>query len=240
MKGLFIFILIAVLISACSTSEESKAEGKEVKSEYAEYFYPTDSLIPFIYLYQEQNNPLNEKAHRIYRLEDATDTTLAIEYFNSDFRITEGFSFDINSFEVEDHMIVDGEGLKRKAKLTSNTFFPMSKDVSSHFISDFPSHLDSITIVYSSKKGIAETNLEVSVLGKNVPAILVKDTIIITMVNVYTQEGSKQEVVVDRVFAKGYGQVKWSSNDGEIVFELKKIVTNQWWENVAQGPQVRE
>lgn len=235
MKIVLILISIAALFSACTSSGDKHSGSMD----YADYFYPTDSIIPFIYIYQEEGNPLNEKMHRIYRLEEAKDTTLAVEYFNADFRITEGFSFNINTFLVEDHMIVDGDGLKRKAKLSSNSFFPSSKGESSHFVSDFPSHLDSIALVYSSKKTISDTDLTTLVLGNTVPAILVKDSITVTMVNVFTQEGSSQKVVVDRVFAKGYGQVEWSSNGGSIAFVLKKIVSNDWWEEVAQSPQVR-
>ena len=225
-------------MSACTTSGDNKGNGK-AGSDYAEYFYPTDSIIPFIYVYQDENNPLDEKMHRIYRLDNPKDTTLAIEYFNADFRITEGFSFDINSFLVVDHMIVDGEGLKRKAKLSSNSLFPLNKGDQSLFISDFPSHLDSISMVYSSKKGISNADFQIQVFGKTIPALLVKDTITITMVNIFTQQGSSQKTVVNRVYAKGYGLVQWSSSDGSIVYKLTKILSNDWWEEVAQSPEVK-
>ena len=238
MKTFFIFITIAVLISACTTSEDNKGSGN-VKSDYADYFYPTDSIIPFIYVYQDQNNPLNEKIHRIYRLENQKDTTLTVEYFNADFRITEGFSFDIHSFLVKDHMVVSGDGLKVKTKLTSTSFFPLSKDDQTLFVSDFPSHLDSISMVNVSKTVISNADYQIEVLGEMVPALLVTDSTTWTMVNVYTQQGSSKKAVINRVYAKGYGLVQWSSSDGSIVYNLKKIHSNKWWEEVAQSPEAR-
>lgn len=235
MKNLFILIIGVIILSACNTSEDKGNESED----YAEYFYPTDSIIPFIYLFQEENNPLNEKMHRIYRLESAADTTLAVEIFNSEFRITEGFTYDVNDFSVEDHMVVDAEGLKRKAKLTSNTIFPLRNGEQSLFVSDFPSHLDSISMVYASKKSVIDDATEINVLGKNAPAIVVRDSVTVTMVNVYTKQGSSQQFAMDRVYAKGYGLVKWSLTDGSVVYELKNILSNKWWEEVAQAPSVR-
>jgi hypothetical protein len=238
MEKLLLLFVITFLVSSCMNEEETELSDN-VASDFVDYFYPTDSLIPFIYVFQDKNDPLNEKIHRIYRLENPSDTVLVVEHFNADFRITEGFSFDVNNFFVKDHMIVDGNGLKRKAKLTSNSFFPLSKNNQSVFISDFPSHLDSISMVFKSKKGISNADFKIEVLGEVVPAILVKDTVTVTLANVFTQQGSTQNVVIDRVYAKGFGLVQWSSSDGAIVYDLKKILSNKWWEEVAQSPQVK-
>src|SRR5690554_4489495 len=121
MKNLCILFIGVIILSSWNTSEDKGNESVD----YAEYFYPRDSIIPFIYLFQEENNPLNEKIHRIYRLESAADTTLAVETFNSAFRMTEGFTYDVNDFSVEYHLVVDAEGLRRKAKLSANTIFPL-------------------------------------------------------------------------------------------------------------------
>src|SRR5690554_474080 len=69
MKYLFILTIGVIILSTCNTSEDKG----NASVDYAEYFYPTDSIIPFIYLFQEENNPLNEKMHRIYRLESADE-----------------------------------------------------------------------------------------------------------------------------------------------------------------------
>ncbi|HLW30044.1 MAG TPA: hypothetical protein VKX29_04240 [Brumimicrobium sp.] len=236
MRILILIIILVTTFSACNNSEKRDAE---IEKDYVDYFYPTDSLIPFIYVFQDENDPLNEKIQRIYRLESPTDTNLVVEYFNANFRITEAFSYSIDSFLVNDHMIVDGDGLKRKAKVTSNSFFPLIRDKYAHFISDFPSHLDSIALVYQSKKSIINDDYKIELFGKTLPAVLVKDSVIITFVNTFTKQGSSQNAVVNRVFAKGYGLVQWSSDDGAIVYDLKRILNNDWWQEVAQGPEVK-
>lgn len=238
MRILYLIVVLMVLVSACDNAGDNK-EGGKIRKDYVDYFYPTDSLIPFIYVFQDKNDPLNEKIQRIYRMESPSDTILVVEHFNANFRITEGYSFDVNNFQIVDHMIVDGDGLKRKAKLSSNSFFPLNKGELSYFISDFPSHLDSITMVYQSKKGVSDADYKIDVLGESIPALLIKDTVSITMANVFNQKGSTRSFIIDRVYAKGYGLVRWSSEDGSIVYNLEKILNNQWWEEVAQSPQVR-
>jgi len=235
---LLFLISTFLLIASCETSDDSGIEEKENESSYTEYFYPTDSLVPFIYVFQNVNKPLDEKVHRIYRLESPQDTSLVVEYYNSNLTITEGYTHSIkDDFKVTDHMIVDGDGKKRKAKLSSNTFFPTYKDEQIQFVSDFPSHLDSITMIYQSKRRFLEKKT-VKVLGKDVPAIIVEDSVKVLFVNPFNKKSSSQKVMIARTFAKGYGMVRWSANNEEIVYELDKILSNEWWEEFGQSPQI--
>ena len=231
---LFLFTIVLSLVSCTNTAEKTESE-----TSYLEYFYPTDSLIPFIYVFQNSKNPLDEKIQRIYRSETDDVTGLVVEYFNADMKITEGYTHDLNDgLKVIDHMIVDGDGKKRKAKLTTNTFFPLSKDEETMFISDFPSHLDSITMIYQSKRRVLEENKTVNVLGEQVKALIIEDSVKVLFANPFTQKSSAQSVMITRTFAKGYGLVKWSANNEEIVYELKSILTNEWWDEYGQTPQI--
>lgn len=237
MKQLILLFGVLYLIVSCETTPAKKQIDGNA---YAEYFYPTDSLVPYVYVFQNVNQPLDEKVLRIYRAESASDTSLIVEFYNSDLKITEGYTHNLNDgFKVEDHMIVDGDGLKRQAKLSANDFFPKNKDDKTQFLSDFPSHLDSLTMIYQSKRRVLEENKTVSVLGKDLPALIIEDSVKILFVNPYTKESSGRSVMITRTFAKGYGMVRWSANNDEIVFDLVKILTNRWWEEVALEPQIR-
>lgn len=243
MKLFLLMIGFVLAISSCSNDEklDRANEGSDNESEptYADYFYPTDSVQPYIYTFQNTSNPLDEKIFRIYRSAEASDTSLIVERYNADFKITEGFTHDLENFEVTDHMIVDGDGLKRQAKLSSNRLFPVSKDDTTLFLSDFPSHLDSITMVYRSKRRVLAEDEVVDVLGEEIPALVVEDSVKWLMANVYTKQSSAQDIVIKRYFAKGYGLVKWSANDDQIVYKLKKIFSNKWWEEYARTPQIK-
>lgn len=235
MKHVLFLIATVLFLGSCADSGEKQAQ----ESIYVEYFYPTDSLIPFIYVFQNTKVNLDEKILRIYRSETPEDTSLVVEFYNADLKITEGYTHDLNDqLRVLDHMIVDGDGKKRKAKLSDNTFFPMSKDDQTQFLSDFPSHLDSITMIYQSKRRVLEENATANVLGKEVPAIVLEDSVKVLFANPYTKKTSAQSVMITRTFAKGYGMVRWSANNDEIVYELEKILPNKWWEEFGQSPQV--
>ena len=235
---LFVFATI-LLITSCDNKTEAKDE--KIENEYAEYFYPSDSLIPYIYVFENVNEPLDEKILRIYRTETDSATSLVVEFYNSNMKITEGYTHDLNdNFKVVDHMIVDGDGLKRQAKLSSNTFFPSNKEDKTQFLSDFPSHLDSLTMIYQSKRRVLEENKVVNVLGKDVPALIIEDSVKVLFANPYTKKSSSQAVMITRTFAKGYGMVAWSANDEKIMYKLEKVLPNKWWEEFGQTPQIRQ
>ncbi|RYM35105.1 hypothetical protein ERX46_06935 [Brumimicrobium glaciale] len=235
----FLFIISALLlIVSCESSVDEKEQIAE--STYANFFYPTDSLIPYIYVFSNVNEPLDEKVLRIYRTESATDTSLIVEFYNSDLKITEGYTHDLTeNFKVVDHMIVDGDGLKRQAKLSSFTFFPKNNEDKTQFISDFPSHLDSISMIYQSKRRVLEEDKMVNVLGDNVPAIIIEDSVKVLFANPFTKKSSAQSVMITRTFAKGYGMVRWSADNEKIVYELTKILPNKWWDEFGQSPQIK-
>lgn len=244
MKLIVSVLLFFLLLVSCKDNSTENSEklnvSKDEDVKYQEYFFPSDSLIPYIYVFQGSHNPLDEKFFRVYRLQNDKDTSLVVERYNANFRITEGFTHDLtDSLKLSDYMIVDGDGTKRKANVLSSRTFPLSKDDVSYFVADFPSHADSLTMIYESKKSVAESGIKKDVLGESVDALRVVDSVKVHLVNPYTKESNTKLVVTNRFYAKGYGLVEWGSDELDVHYRLRKILTDEWWTEFAQGPQVK-
>lgn len=233
-------ILLFVLVFASCIEEDSANIAQEEGFDYKEYFFPSDSLIPYIYVFQGTHNPLDEKFFRIYRLQNDRDTSLIVERYNANFRITEGFTHNLkDSLKLTDYMIVDGDGIKRKANLLSNRTFPVDLNDVSYFVSDFPGPADSLTMIYESKRSISNLNVKKVVMGDTVDAIKLIDSVKVHLVNPYTKASKTEVVVTNRYYAKGYGLVEWGSDKLDTHYRLEKILSNDWWAEFAQGPQVK-
>lgn len=238
MKQVVYLVLIGVFCLAINSCKESPTT--QSADTYKEYFFPTDSLVPYIYVFSDEKMPLDERFYRMYRLQNDADSSFVVERFNSSFKITEGFTYKLNdSLTLEDHMIVDGDGLKRKSKLTSNYNFPVFKGMVAHFIADFPGVVDSTVMVQDSKKHVVDMNYKFTLFEKEVSALLVKDTIRWYELNSNTKEVRERTVVTDNVYAKGYGLVEWGTEDKSVVYTLRAILSDAWWSENAQAPQVR-
>lgn len=244
MKLLIYAIIVSLIIVSCNENESSEkqtlASLNKEEINYGDYFFPSDSLIPYIYVFQGSHNPLDEKFFRIYRLQDHQDTTIVVERYNANFRITEGFTHDLtDSLKLSDYMIVDGDGLKRKANVLSDRTFPLGINDVSYFVADFPSHNDSLTMIYESKKNVAEVDLRRNVLGDTVNVIKMIDSVRVHLVNPRTKQSDSKLIVTNRYYAKGYGLIEWGSDELDIHYHLKKILSNEWWAEFAQAPQVK-
>jgi hypothetical protein len=136
-------------------------------------------------------------------------------------------------------MIVDGDGIKRKANVLSDRTFPLGLNDVSYFVADFPSPADSLTMIYESKKSVAEVGLKKVVLGDTVDALRVIDSVRVHVVNPLTKKSNTKVVVTDRFYAKGFGLIEWGSDELDVHYRLSKILSNEWWSEFAQGPQVK-
>lgn len=240
MKALHIFSLsiIAIFVVACSNGK-SDDDPQESRSDLKAYFFPSDSLEPYIYVYAEENNPLDEKIYRVYTLRTPEKEHLVVEKFNANFRITEGYSYDLtDDLNVVDHMIVDARGKKRKANLSASVLFPENEEEKSLFISDFPAHIDSLVGVYKSEKTVVN-KMKSKVLGDETESIEVIDEVTLSFVNPDTQKGSANTVEIHRVYAKNFGLTEWYTEDRKVHYKLKRIFSNDWWKEHAQGPVVK-
>lgn len=249
MKLFVSIVIISFFVISCNESsfdneknltDSDSNTSQDKVFEYKDYFFPPDSLIPYIYVFQGSHNPMDEKFFRIYRLHNDKDTSLVVERYNANFRITEGFTHDLtDSLKLSDYMIVDGDGTKRKANVISSRTFPLSEDDISLFVADFPSHADSLTMIYESKKSMAESGIKKNVFGESVDAVRVIDSVKVHLVNPFTKESNTKSVVTNRYYAKGYGLVEWGSDELDIHYRLKKILPDEWWLEFAQGPQIK-
>lgn len=224
----FLTIIIAVFVS-CSSNDGDNRSGS-----LTSYFFPQDSIEPYIYVYADEKRPVDEKFYRIYTLKTKEKHHLVVERFNANFRITEGYTYDLDdSLNVVDHMIVDAYGKKRRAHLSEDELFPLSFENPSIFISDFPAHIDSLMGVYKSKKRVIDS-MDYSLFDSSTSAIKVVDDVTLSFVNPSTQEGSSNSVEIHRIYAKGFGLTEWYTPDEKVHFKLKRILSNDWWKEHAQ------
>ena len=239
----FLCILCATLLFSCgennlSESVQNSFNSQEIDNSksYWEYFYPIDSIEPYIYGYQDANNPIDERLHRFIVMEDDDgDSVLIIERYNSNFRIFEGFTLNIlEDFKIKDHMMVDKDGIKRSSRLSKTQYFPKNLGDQSIFLADFPSHIDSVIMFYESKKHIDETDLIVDVLGEEVEAISVIDSITVRLVHIGAMKENVQKVISRLIFAKNFGLVRFHDTDNETNFKLRRIFSDAWWMEYAR------
>ncbi|MDX1651510.1 MAG: hypothetical protein R3277_03395 [Brumimicrobium sp.] len=228
--------LTILLTYSCNSGKKDEVTADN----FTDYFFPTDSVKPFIYVFQEQSNPLDEKFFRIYRMETQGEASLVVERFNASFRITEGFTHDLkDSLRVVDYMVVDKDGIKRKANVLSARTFPFyDKDVA-YFVADFPAHVDSLSMIYESRRQIVETDLEREIFNQKRKVIKVVDSLKLHLVDPRTRMSNTQLIVTDRFYAKGLGLIEWGSDELKVRYRLTKILTDEWWSEFAQIPQVK-
>ncbi len=243
-RSVYLSVLFSVLILlsfGCGgdSSESNITASEDQKDRIRDYFFPSDSLNPYIYVYADENRPVDEKFYRIFRLKTKDKNDLIVERYNAEFRITEGFTYDLDdNLSISDHMIVDAQGKKRQAKLTSSSLYPVNEDDEAVFISDFPAHIDSLVGVYKSKKTVEE-RFDYEIFGEKTKAIKVLDEVTLSFVNPFNEKGSSNTVEIYRVYAKGFGLTEWYTVDQKIHFKLQRILSNEWWKEFAQGPVVK-
>lgn len=230
------FIVVVAMFQAC-TSDDKKSGSISVEhtDDYQQYYYGSDSIYPYALVFQDSAYPIDERFVRYIQIDKNDTNKLIIERYNASLRIYEGVTLDIdNNLEILDHMMVDAQGIKRTSGFKSTTFFPLKKDEQIIFKTDFPSHLDSIVMIYEARKHIDEVALEKEINGKNHSVIKVRDSIFVSMVNTYTGEGSTQSGIVDSYYAKGIGLVQWGDHEGSINYLWTKTLKDDLWEKLNE------
>lgn len=232
MRGFKTLLLVGcsfLLLFSCDFSVEESTDSEGIE----DYFFPVQDE-PVIYVYADENRPVDEKFFRVYRLKNDELDHLVVERFNASFRITEGFSFHLkDDLNVVDHMVVDANGLKRKAHLTKTSYFPQNRDDQAVFVSDFPAHIDSIVGVYASEKKVME-EMDYEILDRQTKAIVIQDFVSLSFVNPDKQDGNSKKVETERIYAKGIGLTEWYTADKRIHFKLQRMLSNEWWEANAR------
>jgi hypothetical protein len=237
MRGKIVFFFLTLfLFSACTSAEEKNGNNSmdEVTSVTIwDYFYPRKDE-PFIYAFQDKYNPISERFFRYITMPKDGREVFIIELYNETLRIFEGFTLEPNEhFTISDHMKVDKEGIKRSSKITKNAYFPKDFEDQAVFIADFPSHLDSIIMVYESRKNVIATDVEIDIMGEKLKTIQLIDSVRVHMVNRYTKETSTQEAPIYRFYAKGKGQVRFEGVNTQVQYNLQRILPDSWWAEYA-------
>lgn len=241
-KSFYLVLSIGFLFHSCDTTDEATDEvtvsekpSKGKFSNYRKFFYPTDLMSPKVYAFRDEAAPLDERFFRIYTLIEEGDSVFVIEKYNAVFRIFEGLSMlTAENFPILDHMKVDKNGIKRSSRVYENHYFPEKFNETVTYLVNYPSHLDSVSMVYVSKKTIVEDDLMIDVMGDNKAAILVVDSIKVVMTNLQTKQSSQQQFIAHKYFAEGIGLVQWGSPEGDVNYKLQKILSDEWWSTHAQ------
>lgn len=225
-----VFVLIILSFYGCSESSDvEESIQKDPAINVLDYFYPLNEDEPYVYAYLDEQAPLDERFHRMINFYDSDGRSFVIERYNAALRISEGFTLDPNSLEILDHMMVDKNLKKRKSNVTSNQYYPLEMNETARFVSDYPSHLDSVTAIYDSRRTIIKKDVPVEIMDSTYQTILLRDTVHVHMVNRFTKESSTQTAVIDNYYAKGLGLVKFGDVDGAINYKLKRIISDSWW-----------
>ncbi|MGB0933009.1 MAG: hypothetical protein ACPGU5_01935 [Lishizhenia sp.] len=231
MKIIFALFFLVALISACNSTDKSSNEN----ALFSDYFYPNRDKTPVIYVYQDSVNGLNEKFFRTYTTKGEDQDYFNVERYTADFRITEAYQYSLkDSLLINDHMVVDAYGEKRKAKLNANFLLPKTLNDESFFSSNFPSQLDSVIMIYDVKSSVINPTYPVVFDGKTYDGIMVRDSIKYQVFNPITKKAKSTVVAQNSIYAKGIGLYSYGSVKNTILFQLQKILTEEEWRVVKE------
>lgn len=227
MKNYFVLVFVGICFFAC-TDQTSKEKNSTL---FSEYFYPNNQKAPKIYVYQDSVNGLNEKFFRVYKTKGKDQDFLNVDRFTDDLRITEAYQYSLSdSLRVNDHMVVDAYGEKRKAKVRANYLLPKTLGDESFFSSNFPSALDSVIMIYEVKSAVINQNHTVKFNGEFKDAIIVRDSIKYQVYNPLSEKSKSTVVAQNSIYAKGLGLVSFGSVKNTVLFKLQKILTEEEWQ----------
>lgn len=217
-----VFFIVSVLLSACSEKEASS------KHPYRDYFYPWDGE-PKIYAYRDVIGGLEEQFHRVYKVTDPKGIHMIVERYASDGRILEAFNFNMDSLDLQDHMVVNNQQKKTQAALYKTTYFPWNKNQTSHFASKFEGVEDSTLILEEINRTLSNENAFSDVMEKKTRAIKYLDNMRVTILNPFIKKEKVYKTAQMSFYAEGFGLVEWKSLDGKTHFKLEQILSQKEW-----------
>ena len=103
---------------------------------YVNYFYPVIEE-PKIYVYRDIIGGLDEQFHRVYSVNDHLGLHLVVERYSSDGRILEALNFNVDSLDIQDHMVVNRAQKKTQANVYKTQYFPWKKGEKAWFATNF-------------------------------------------------------------------------------------------------------
>jgi hypothetical protein len=222
MKSVVLFFLVGILIFSCSDAPKFHSENPNV-----DYFYKLDS-VPKVYLYRDVAKGLEEEFSRIYTVTDNEGEHVVVERYASDGRLLEATNFNIDSLNIQDHMVVNFKKEKEKSVLYKNTLFPMNLKKETWFAVKFKGVTDS-TVMLKEVKRKFKRNKEIDVMGEKVDALVFEEKVKLTVLNPFTKKEESRQAAATSYFAKGFGLVEWHSANKKVHYRLERILEQQDW-----------
>jgi hypothetical protein len=222
MKLIALFFLSGILLWSCSDIPKFQSENPNVA-----YFYPLDT-VPKVYLYRDVARGLEEEFNRIYTVTDNEGEHLVVERYASDGRLLEATNYNIDSLNIQDHMVVNFKKEKEKSTLYKNTLFPMNLKSETWFAVKFKGVTDS-TVMIKEVKRTFKKKREIEVMGEKVEALVFNEKVKLTVVNPFTKKEESREAKATTYFAKGFGLVEWHSASKKVHYRLERILEQREW-----------
>lgn len=232
--GFSLLVVFLVFMSCQEGTNKSSSTPESHKIDVSDYFFAKDSIAPFVTAFKDEQAPLDERFIRSILMKYEDSSLFIIEKYNALLRITEGFTFLVDDdLKVIDHMMVDGDGKKRKSRLHETSYFPSKLNDPVIFHVDFPSPLDSVIISMRSKREVTKHLDTLIFEERQGPAIVLRDSTVVRFINIYNEEQTSRLVVTDNYYVKGLGLVRFTTLDEKVNYEVVRFFSDKWWMEYA-------
>jgi hypothetical protein len=182
-----------------------------------------------IYVYRDVIGGLDEQFHRIYSVKDNVGQHVVVERYAADGRLLEALNFNLDSLDIQDHMVVNNQQKKTQAMVYKTKYFPWNQKETTWFATKFEGVMDSTLIFYEMKRTLRGDEALLDVMGENQKAIKYKDRLRYTMLNPFTKKEKEINLTQFTYYAENIGLVEWKSTTNQKHFKLEQILTQQEW-----------
>ena len=230
-KRVFGLIGFILCVMACSSEELASSNNNPAKSLHplSRFFYPIQDQ-PKVYVYRDTVQGLQEEFHRIYNVEDFAGLHLVVETYTREGVLSEAINYNVDSLDVQDHMVVNRYGRKEKAMVYKRFLYPTNIKDETWFASKFSGTKDSTVILYEVfRKYLKPGSFRLDQQESTVKTIIFNDKIRVTELNPF--EHTEQEKWAERiaVFAENIGLVSYYNPQKSTYFKLEKIMDQKDW-----------
>lgn len=230
-KRVFGLIGFILCVMACSSEELASSNNNPAKSlhPWSRFFYPIQDQ-PKVYVYRDTVQGLQEEFHRIYTVEDFAGLHLVVEIYTREGILSEAINYNVDSLDVQDHMVVNRYGRKEKAMVYKRFLYPTNMKDETWFASKFSGTKDSMVILYEVfRKYLKPGSFRLDQQESTVKTIIFNDKIRVTEYNPF--EHTEQEKWAERnaVFAENIGLVSYYNPRKSTFFKLEKIMDQKDW-----------
>ena len=230
-KRVFGLIGFILCVMACSSEELASSNNNPAKSLHplSRFFYPIQDQ-PKVYVYRDTVQGLQEEFHRIYNVEDFAGLHLVVEIYTREGVLSEAINYNVDSLDVQDHMVVNRYGRKEKAMVYKRFLYPTNMKDETWFASKFSGTKDSTVILYEVfRKYLKPGSFRLDQQESTVKTIIFNDKIRVTEYNPF--EHTEQEKWAERnaVFAENIGLVSYYNPRKSTFFKLEKIMDQKDW-----------